>query len=137
MASKPSNNFRHPTHSPALARGTLLGTLLIDPEVAILSSDESDPDDGDVEALDEVAPAKTYDQVKQETENNPTGDHLAWPDSFFECVICLDSLDGDDMVRRLSCGHIFHSDCISRWYLRKHYTCPLCMLRFIPDDPLT
>lgn len=43
-------------------------------------------------------------------------------------------MKSDDMVRRLSCGHIFHSECIARWYLRKHYTCPLCMLRYMSDE---
>ncbi|KFH43892.1 hypothetical protein ACRE_053480 [Hapsidospora chrysogenum ATCC 11550] len=69
----------------ALARGTLLGTLLIDAEVATLSSEEeSDVEDDNLDELDAAAPAKSYEQVKQETKNDKTGDHLAWPDSFYE-----------------------------------------------------
>ncbi|KAH7184011.1 hypothetical protein DER44DRAFT_633842, partial [Fusarium oxysporum] len=44
-------------------------------------------------------------------------------------VICLEAIADSDIVRRLSCGHIFHSGCITLWYLRRHYACPVCVSR--------
>ncbi|KAJ9419448.1 hypothetical protein QL093DRAFT_2364477 [Fusarium oxysporum] len=40
----------------------------------------------------------------------------------------------NDIARRLSCGHVFHSGCITHWYLRQHYTCPLCASRYISAE---
>ena len=40
-----------------------------------------------------------------------------------ECVICLH--DFSSPLVRLSCGHVFHKDCIDNWYTYK-YTCPIC-----------
>lgn len=42
-----------------------------------------------------------------------------------ECSICLGQLEENDLVRRLTCRHYFHSSCIDRW-LEDHRTCPLC-----------
>ena len=40
-----------------------------------------------------------------------------------ECMICLEVLEGT--LCKLSCGHIFHSDCIDNWLL-KVLECPIC-----------
>tara|TARA_B100000029_G_C17369035_1_gene885448 strand:- start:121 stop:825 length:705 start_codon:yes stop_codon:yes gene_type:complete len=37
----------------------------------------------------------------------------------FECSICLDFLNRDIAV--LSCNHLFHFDCICKWYLTNNY----------------
>jgi len=39
-----------------------------------------------------------------------------------ECSVCLEPLTGG---RKISCGHVFHVDCIEPWF-RIHTTCPLC-----------
>ena len=41
-----------------------------------------------------------------------------------ECVICLSDININDKYKTI-CNHIFHSDCIMKWYERGH-TCPLC-----------
>ena len=38
-----------------------------------------------------------------------------------ECVICYDSFDGKAF--RLSCGHLYHRECIDAW---KKNNCPFC-----------
>ena len=40
-----------------------------------------------------------------------------------ECSICYEN--EDKIVRRLSCGHEFHLNCIDQW-LAKKKTCPYC-----------
>lgn len=42
---------------------------------------------------------------------------------FVECSICYEN--EDKIVRRLSCGHEFHLNCIDQW-LAKKKTCPYC-----------
>ncbi len=45
-----------------------------------------------------------------------------------ECTICLDEFEQHVRVRKLPCGHVFHSTCIARWLVERHANCPLCKL---------
>jgi hypothetical protein len=42
-----------------------------------------------------------------------------------ECTICTDKFKSDDMVKDLSCKHIFHTSCVDRWLLTSE-VCPTC-----------
>ncbi|KAI5456193.1 hypothetical protein BGZ63DRAFT_321178, partial [Mariannaea sp. PMI_226] len=55
-------------------------------------------------------------------ENNP----LALGSNSIASAICLQTLREWDIVRHLPCGHIFHSNCITEWFLKHHDNCPLC-----------
>ncbi|KAJ9419125.1 hypothetical protein QL093DRAFT_2354544 [Fusarium oxysporum] len=88
----------------------------------------------DLQRLDPIAPPRTYKQIITKTETAGSGEHSTWPRRQVVCVICLEVMAGSDIVRRLSCGHVFHSSCITLWYLRQHYTCPLCVSRYIPAN---
>ncbi|KAH7200555.1 hypothetical protein NOF04DRAFT_1185620 [Fusarium oxysporum II5] len=46
-------------------------------------------------------------------------------------AICLEAIGDSDIIRWLPCRHIFHSGCITLWYLRRHYACPLCVSRYV------
>ena len=43
-----------------------------------------------------------------------------------ECAICLDDFAEGMRLRRLPCGHVFHSTCIARWLIERSAFCPLC-----------
>ncbi|KAL3111034.1 hypothetical protein niasHT_012952 [Heterodera trifolii] len=43
-----------------------------------------------------------------------------------DCAICLDPIPLETFVRPLPCNHIFHNDCIEKWYRSNHETCPIC-----------
>ncbi|KAH7190766.1 hypothetical protein DER44DRAFT_795493 [Fusarium oxysporum] len=88
----------------------------------------------DLERQEPIAPPRTYKQVITEIEIAGSGGHSSCPRGNIICVICLEAMADSDIVRRLSCGHVFHSDCITHWYLRQHYTCPLCVSRYIPAE---
>ncbi|KAH6983764.1 hypothetical protein EDB80DRAFT_735309 [Ilyonectria destructans] len=47
-------------------------------------------------------------------------------------IICLETLQDRDMARHLPCDHIFHSNCITKWFLKQHDTCPVCKLCYMP-----
>ncbi|KAK7216852.1 hypothetical protein V2G26_004855 [Clonostachys chloroleuca] len=98
------------------------------------STDSSGSQKPSLVMLDREAPAKDFAQVKEEAKQRKPGDHPVWPDSYYACAICLDSLKTEQWVRRLCCGHVFHSSCIVPWYLRKHYFCPLCTLPYITEE---
>jgi hypothetical protein len=42
------------------------------------------------------------------------------------CAICLDTLEDDDDVRGLTCGHVFHPVCLDPWLTRRRACCPNC-----------
>ena len=48
-----------------------------------------------------------------------------------ECCICCDILKDVDEIRILSCKHIYHKECIEKWFKEKKI-CPYC--RRIPND---
>uniref|UniRef100_A0A914HAJ8 RING-type domain-containing protein n=1 Tax=Globodera rostochiensis TaxID=31243 RepID=A0A914HAJ8_GLORO len=51
-----------------------------------------------------------------------------------ECAICLDEIDGDEMVRQLpACQHIFHTNCILAWF-KQHITCPICRAKVFKTE---
>ncbi|KAL3529734.1 hypothetical protein ACH5RR_009056 [Cinchona calisaya] len=43
------------------------------------------------------------------------------------CLICLENLVTGLQAIQLPCSHIFHEDCIMRWFKQNHM-CPLCRL---------
>ncbi|KAK4786847.1 hypothetical protein SAY86_010680 [Trapa natans] len=58
-----------------------------------------------------------------------------------DCAVCLSFLEDEDMVRLLpNCSHIFHAECIDKWF-SLHTTCPICrtdakpQLRPEPREP--
>ena len=42
------------------------------------------------------------------------------------CSICLDDVTDIESTSKLSCGHHFHTNCISLCLQRNLFTCPLC-----------
>ncbi|XP_002193228.4 E3 ubiquitin-protein ligase RNF128 isoform X2 [Taeniopygia guttata] len=52
------------------------------------------------------------------------GDKETGPDGD-SCVVCFEQYKANDVVRVLTCNHVFHKTCIDPWLL-EHGTCPLC-----------
>ncbi|NXM37883.1 RN128 ligase, partial [Gymnorhina tibicen] len=52
------------------------------------------------------------------------GDEETGPDGD-SCVVCFEQYKPNDVMRVLTCNHVFHKTCIDPWLL-EHGTCPLC-----------
>lgn len=50
------------------------------------------------------------------------------------CAICLVDFLAGEKVRRLPCGHDFHSGCVDTW-LRRNKKCPLCLRAIDEQQP--
>ncbi|KAI0380229.1 hypothetical protein F5Y04DRAFT_101911 [Hypomontagnella monticulosa] len=51
------------------------------------------------------------------------------------CAICIDTLEDDDDVRGLTCGHAFHAVCIDPWLTNRRASCPLCKSDYYTPKP--
>lgn len=51
------------------------------------------------------------------------------------CAICIDTLEDNDDIRGLTCGHAFHAVCIDPWLTNRRASCPLCKSDYYTPKP--
>ena len=44
------------------------------------------------------------------------------------CPMCMDVFAKDEDIMQVTCGHVFHNDCVKEW-LKKSNTCPKCRFK--------
>lgn len=49
------------------------------------------------------------------------------------CSICLNSILILQKRDQIPCGHMYHSECINKWFNKKK-TCPMCRVRIRKRD---
>lgn len=54
--------------------------------------------------------------------------------SGLKCVFCLNRLCEGERVRKLTCRHVFHKDCLDGWLDEQHFDCPLCRCPLVTDE---
>ena len=74
-------------------------------------------------ALDENIVKKGI--TPEELESYPVTTHSKESDSPGDCNVCISEFEDGEALRRLSCGHKFHKDCVDTW-LETNITCPVC-----------
>ncbi|KAL4778199.1 hypothetical protein BJX76DRAFT_153138 [Aspergillus varians] len=74
--------------------------------------------------LDAVSPIRTLQEWWARAHGPPLPSDS--PDNQFMCVVCLDPVLRSQEIRDLKCLHVFHRECLEKWYLQDHYNCPLC-----------
>ncbi|KAE8145296.1 RING finger domain protein [Aspergillus avenaceus] len=74
--------------------------------------------------LDAVSPTRTLQEWRSKTKGPLLPSEEV--DGQFVCVVCLESVLPSQEIRELKCLHVFHKECLEKWYLQDHYNCPLC-----------
>ena len=93
------------------------------------------------EVTSTIAPTQTNDSyVHPDDQDEDDQIQMSVPTEMLEhpgdsCAICIDTLEDDDDVRGLTCGHAFHASCLDPWLTSRRACCPLCKADYYVPKP--
>jgi hypothetical protein len=78
--------------------------------------------------------------TSEEDDDDDDHIHMAVPPELLtnpgdSCAICIDTLEEDDDIRGLTCGHAFHAGCLDPWLTSRRACCPLCKADYYTPKP--
>ncbi|KAH8813139.1 hypothetical protein F5884DRAFT_325558 [Xylogone sp. PMI_703] len=95
-----------------------------------------------LEQVDTTATAlhKQTTTASEEDDDDEDHIHTAVPPELLStpgdsCAICIDTLEDDEDIRGLACGHAFHAACIDPWLTSRRACCPLCKADYYIPKP--
>ncbi|XP_044467524.1 E3 ubiquitin-protein ligase SDIR1-like isoform X1 [Mangifera indica] len=74
--------------------------------------------------------SSSYPAELSKQESRKTDGCVKASEDELTCTICLEQVNGGELVRSLPCLHQFHANCIDPW-LRQRGTCPVCKFRMV------
>lgn len=104
------------------------------------TTENATPDDPQTTSLYTKDTADEHDHERQSDDDDDEHIDSALPPecvgtSGDTCAICIDTLEDDDDVRGLTCGHAFHAVCLDPWLTSRRACCPLCKADYYTPKP--
>ena len=103
---------------------------------------QTQPTNPTADSTTATAPVRTDSPASDDDHYEDEDDqiHDALPPEALEssgdtCAICIDTLEDDDDVRGLTCGHAFHAVCLDPWLTSRRACCPLCKADYYTPKP--
>ena len=76
-----------------------------------------------------------YNKIKQIRKHHKTKTNLKkiiFTDNLIDqCSICLENYTDNENIIQLKCTHIFHQECIMKWFQTNQKNCPLCRINYL------
>lgn len=101
----------------------------LDPADSLLGQESAETAEEDVADAGDVGGAVEMHQVRSAGAPDLHYDASLHRELHFDlgsCAICLEVYEGDDVVRGLVCGHVFHAACVDPWLIQRRACCPIC-----------
>ncbi|PNP44818.1 hypothetical protein TGAMA5MH_03627 [Trichoderma gamsii] len=101
---------------------------------------ETSEEDGPVMPHDPLKRTSSEEEDDEDDEEDDEHITAALPPELLNtsgdtCAICIDTLEDDDDVRGLTCGHTFHAVCVDPWLTSRRACCPLCKADYYVPKP--
>jgi hypothetical protein len=152
VGTKHSVNTRPPTAASgeisvtptSNAPGGTFGDEKKSMDVRALEKEPGSPTVEEHHRLEETETAGTVNKHPTTTSEDDDDDddhiHTAVPPELLtspgdSCAICIDTLEEDDDIRGLTCGHAFHAGCLDPWLTSRRACCPLCKADYYTPKP--
>ncbi|TGZ82003.1 hypothetical protein EX30DRAFT_371192 [Ascodesmis nigricans] len=87
-----------------------------------------------IEKPPSISPPSHPDDPDHDHDDLPLPPSLL-PESGDTCTICLDTLESNETIRGLTCGHAFHNQCLDPWLTGRRACCPLCKKDYYIPKP--
>lgn len=96
----------------------------------------------EVQTTDSTVDKHDSSRAADEDEDDDDDEHIPTalapellPNPGDSCAICIDTLEPDDDIRGLTCGHAFHAGCLDPWLTSRRACCPLCKADYFIPKP--
>lgn len=86
----------------------------------------------DDNATGDISAENLEKQEATQDESSVSNSHIKVKYLNLSCAICQSAIENNQtkLVRKLTCGHMFHDHCIWQWMTLTSATCPICSQKY-------